>query len=274
MAYSYCLSANARQRVAALCFAVLLFWVMAVAEMLLPEAPGSTVYENSGTTVDASHADQGYIMVKHKKNSKKLKVRVSLGGETLTYDLNSDGEYEVFPLQLGSGKYKVQVYAQAGGNKYSALSSVSLQAEIADETLPYLYPNQYINYDQGTLAVSEAEMLCDGKTGPQEMADEVYNYLVTHIVYDYMRALTVTSDYLPDLNDVFTQSKGICFDFAAMMACMLRSQGVPAKLVIGYADSQYHAWNEVLIDGTWKRYDATAAVCNLSVKKYTAERWY
>lgn len=254
--------------------ALCIFVGSVLAELLLPEASGSTVYESSGTTVDASHADQGYIMVKHKQNSKKLKMRISLGEETLTYDLNSDGEYEVFPLQLGSGKYKVQVYAQASGNKYSALSSLSFQADIADETLPFLYPNQYVNYTSDTLAVAEAEKLCEGKNDAQEKADEVYRYLTTHVIYDYMRALTVTSDYLPDLDNIYNEKKGICFDFAAMMACMLRSQGVPTKLMIGYADSQYHAWNEVLIDGKWTRYDATAAVCALSVKKYTAERYY
>ena len=39
--------------------------------------------------------------------------------------------------------------------------------------------------------------------------------------------------------------KGICFDYAALMAAMLRSQGVPIKLVVGYTGKQCHAWVNV-----------------------------
>ena len=43
--------------------------------------------------------------------------------------------------------------------------------------------------------------------------------------------------------------KGICFDYSAVMAAMLRSQGIPCKLVIGYAGKIYHAWIDVYIQG-------------------------
>ena len=35
---------------------------------------------------------------------------------------------------------------------------------------------------------------------------------------------------------------------------MLRSQGIPCKIVTGYVspDGVYHAWNMVWIDGSWK----------------------
>ena len=34
---------------------------------------------------------------------------------------------------------------------------------------------------------------------------------------------------------------------------MLRSQGIPCKIITGYVspDNIYHAWNMVYIDGTW-----------------------
>ena len=39
--------------------------------------------------------------------------------------------------------------------------------------------------------------------------------------------------------------KGICFDYAALAASMLRSQGIPTKMIFGYVAPQglYHAWN-------------------------------
>jgi len=77
---------------------------------------------------------------------------------------------------------------------------------------------------------------------------------------------------LPVLDTVLADKKGICFDYASLMTAMLRSQGVPCKLVIGYAGSAYHAWISVwsetdgwvnaaiYFDGnTWQRMDPTFA---------------
>ena len=82
----------------------------------------------------------------------------------------------------------------------------------------------------------------------------------------------MTSGYLPKLDEVLAAQTGICFDYAALMTAMLRSQEVPCKLVVGYAGSVYHAWISVWteengwIDGaiffdgnTWMRMDPTFA---------------
>ena len=82
----------------------------------------------------------------------------------------------------------------------------------------------------------------------------------------------MTSGYLPVLDTVLKEKKGICFDYAALMTAMLRSQEIPCKLVVGYADEVYHAWISVWteesgwIDGTiffdghaWHRMDPTFA---------------
>ena len=68
---------------------------------------------------------------------------------------------------------------------------------------------------------------------------------------------------------------GICQDLTALAACMLRVQGIPAKLVIGYADRSYHAWNNVLIDGEYVMLDVTADLKGISGNVvYTVERCY
>lgn len=248
--------------------------VCAAAELLLPLPSGDVMYRKGGTDIDASHADCGYIMVRQKASSKKLKLRVSHDGTTLTYDLNSNGEYEVFPLQLGSGKYTVQVFSRISGNKYSTLSSQSFEAQVADETLPFRYPNQYVDYDADTLAIGCANDLCSGLDTDRQKLDAISSYVTSTLVYDYLGALTVESGYLPDLDAVMKKGQGICFDFASLTACMLRSQGIAAKLVIGYADSTYHAWNEALIDGEWVHIDNTAVVCGQRIFTYTVERVY
>jgi transglutaminase-like putative cysteine protease len=102
--------------------------------------------------------------------------------------------------------------------------------------------------------------------------EAIFNFVVSNLTYDYEKAASVQSGYLPDLDRVLLEKKGICFDYAALMTGMLRSTGVACKLVVGYADSQYHAWISVWtpeggwIDGViffdgekWQRMDPTFA---------------
>ena len=92
------------------------------------------------------------------------------------------------------------------------------------------------------------------------------------LTYDGEKAAAVTAGYLPDVDKVLEEGKGICFDYAALMTAMLRCQGVPTKLVIGYAGTVYHAWVSVWTDETgwidgviffdgqsWQRMDPTFA---------------
>ena len=82
------------------------------------------------------------------------------------------------------------------------------------------------------------------------------------------------SGYVPDIDDMLETKMGICFDFSALMGALLRSQGVPTQMVMGYADITYHAWNNIYIDGEWVRYDATSAVTHTNIKQYTEEAVY
>ena len=67
----------------------------------------------------------------------------------------------------------------------------------------------------------------------------------TGVGYDDAKAASVTSIYMPDVDDTLATRKGICFDYAALTAAMLRSQGIPTKIIFGYVapDDLYHAWN-------------------------------
>ena len=80
--------------------------------------------------------------------------------------------------------------------------------------------------------------------------------------------------YLPDVDAVLKKGMGICLDYAAVYASMLRSQGIAAQLVIGYADKSYHAWNLVWLDGAWTCVDLTAQSTAQKYMTYTTERFY
>ncbi len=245
-------------------------------QALYPQTGGKTL-KGSGLTVDASNIDQGYFMAKYtNKDKKKLKLRVYHGDDFLTYDLRSDGTFEVFPLSAGNGSYRVVLYKNKSGNSYSQATSIKLTVKLADENLPFLYPSQYVNYTADSTTVALSDELCKDLSSDREKFETVFEYLRRNVVYDHFLALTVknVSGYLPDIDKTVSSGKGICFDYAAALACMLRVQGIPTRLCIGYADKTYHAWNSVYLDGQWELADATFAATGATPKQYTLERFY
>ena len=257
-----------------LCILVSLSAVLPATAAVLPTvASGTTVYSNEKAKVDASNAKDGYVMVAYNGQSKnRLKVRVTgPGGIVYTYDLNKNGNYEVFPLSDGNGKYAVGVYENTSGNKYALAFSTPVTVK-TDSYAPFLRPNQYVNYTANSQAVKKAAELTAGKKTDLEKITAIYHYTITALTYDKQKAQTVQSGYLPDVDKVLAEKKGICFDYAALMTAMLRSQGIPTKLVVGYTGDVYHAWINTYIpeqgwiegiiffDGTtWKLMDPTFA---------------
>lgn len=246
----------------------------AVNLMLMPEASGKIVYGNDKVKIDASNTSQGYIMVKYiKKTDKRLKMIIKGPSETgYTYNLSAMADWETFPLSDGNGKYTIGVYQNVSGNSYSTVYSKSIEVKLVDEYAAFLLPNQYVNYTPESKTAAKAKELTAGKNTDLEKIKSVYSWVVTNISYDKQLAATVKSGYLPVLDNVLASKKGICFDYAALMTGMLRSQGIPCRLVVGYSGSAYHAWintytnehgwiNEVIyFDGTsWKLMDPTYA---------------
>ena len=87
----------------------------------------------------------------------------------------------------------------------------------------------------------------------------------------------MTSGYLPDVDETLSSGKGICFDYAALMAAMLRAHDIPTRLAIGNVDPEgiLHAWNQIYIDGKWVWMDATFGIKNSHKESdYTKEREY
>ena len=240
--------------------------------VLEAEAPGTLEERSDLAVIDWSNAADGYVMACYTaETQQRLKVQVK--GPTTTYTYNLQPEtWTVFPLSDGNGAYQVSIYENVYDSKYAAVLSAELEASLTDEFAPFLRPNQYVDYSESSAAVAKGAELTAGLTEPLEKVAAVYDYVVATLSYDYDRAATVQSGYLPVLDQVLEEKKGICFDYAALMTAMLRSQQIPCKLVVGFAGETYHAWISVWtqehgwVDGviffdgqTWKRMDPTFA---------------
>lgn len=241
-----------------------------------PSADGKVKRSDGGLVIDASHADEGYIMAKGPKTDKRLKFRVKMGDQTLDYDLNGKGEYEVIPLQLGSGNYNCTLYKNVSGKKYAQEGRVGIKANMADANTAFLYPNQYVNYDQNSMAVQQSDELCKGLESQKACYDAIFNYIKTGFVYDYVKMVTVKPGMMPDINGTCEKRMGICQDLAAVAACMLRVQGIPARLMIGTLENgTYHAWVVAVVDGKEILFDPTAELNAVAKnQEYTIERFY
>ncbi len=211
---------------------------------------GVDVHKNAKAIVDASNLSEGYIMITYLGSVSKIKVQITnttKGGATYTYDLNSSGRAETFPLTDGNGTYTINIFENISGTSYAQAYSCQLTMTLRDAFLPYLYSNQYVNYSSGSAVVAKGAEITAGKTTDLEKLQAVFTYVVSNFSYDYNLAATVQSGYLPNVDSVLAKQTGICFDYAAVMTAMLRSQNIPTKLVVGYAGTVYHAWISVYL---------------------------
>lgn len=266
----------------------------ATAQALTPEAPGTDVTGLEGkVSIDISNVNHGYITVTYTGDNDKPKLQIIFGDQTYTYDLAS-GAPEVFPLTNGDGTYEFKVLEhQAGTEKsYVSLFTDTADVKLENEFEPFLYPNQYVNFTSDSATVKKGQELAQGAKDDLEVVERVYDYVTKNTTYDYDEVDRVQSEsgYLPVVDEVLETKKGICFDYAALMTAMLRSQRIPTQLVIGYVsggdvgEQVYHAWISVYIDGegwidniiyfdgtNWVRMDPTLASTSGDAQKYVGD---
>ena len=199
---------------------------------------------NDKVKIDLSGCSQGYVAVSA-TSDKRMKFQVIHGEVTYTYDIRSDGTPSVFPLQTGDGEYYFRAMENVEGKKYAQALLLGKQVVMDDPFQPFLRPSDYSRYSEDSLCVREAASLTRNAKDQLEVVGAIYSYINNFIRYDKEKAASVKSGYLPDPDETIMSRKGICFDYAALAAAMLRSQGIPCKLVFGYVapNQLYHAWN-------------------------------
>lgn len=251
--------------------------------VLVPEASGVTVHTCDSAVVDISNISEGYIIADYVGTNAKVKLRITgPDGVTYTYDLH--GGNEVFPITAGNGSYTIGVFENIAETKYSTALSFTVDATVTNEFGPYLYPNQYVNFNAASLPIAKAVDLAYTANTDLEVVENVYNYIIDHFTYDYDKAKNVVSGYLPVVDDVYRSNTGICFDYAAVMATMLRSQNIPTRLEVGYMGEEYHAWISIYIEdigwingiiefdgSTWNLMDPTFASTSKSPTDFITE---
>ena len=263
-----------------LCLELALSKAVSAFTIPVPSAPGTNASRNDKAEIDYSNVRDGYVKIRFLDRSASA-VRVIITGPSDTrhqYHLNTDGRWEVFPLTDGNGRYTIGVFEQVSGNRFATANTVTVNVTLVDEFAPFLRPNQLVNFNSSSRVVARASELVRGSTSVIDSVSRIYNFVIENIAYDFELAANVQSGYVPDVDRVLARGKGICFDYASLMTAMLRSQGIPTQLVIGYAGTVFHAWisvyspehgwinNIIQFNGsTWSLMDPTfAATANSS----------
>lgn len=215
---------------------------------LIPSADQLITYGNEYVSVDASHAEEGYIMVSYLGTSSDVKMQLT-GPDYMTYTYDLKGsDYEAFPLSTGDGVYTLGIYENVDGTQYATIFSQEITVTLTNPTGAFLYPNQYVKFDSSSEVVSAGAELVANAHDDLEAIICVYNYITENITYDFEKAQTVQSGYVPDVDHIWKIKTGICLDYAAVMASILRSQQIPTRLEVGYAGDAYHAWISTYVE--------------------------
>lgn len=232
---------------------------------------------------DISQLERGIIHVTYRSTTqKRLKLRVQKGDEQYIYNLDNTGKQETFPLQMGNGSYKISILENTTASKYRLVSSKTITLEMEDPNEVYLNPIQNVYWDKEMEAIQYAKNHVKTVQKPNEKIKHLYEDVVENYTYDYYKLATLPTTYLPFIEQIFKDKTGICYDFSALYASVLRSQGIPVKLVKGYTPHAigYHAWNEVYNHETGKwmvvdtTYDIQVSKMNLSFKMVKSSKDY
>ena len=107
---------------------------------------------------------------------------------------------------------------------------------------------------------------------PQQLIQVAMNYFREQPFYYTLRPPPLSTDGIDDF--LFTTRAGFCAHYASSLAFLLRSAGIPTRLVTGYLGGEYHAaegyvsvhqfdahaWIEAWLPGGWQRLDPTLMV--------------
>lgn len=220
--------------------------------------------------LDLSRLEDGVVRVRYTgEGETRVKLQLTkTDGTDYNYDLNTGGDWEQFTLTEGDGEYTLRVLENVREDRYTPVFDCALTLALSDPAAPFRQSSQFVSFTADSAAAALAEELTGGMETEGEKISAVFDYVVENLTYDGERAATVEAGYLPDVDDVLARGKGICFDYAAVMAAMLRSQGVACKLAVGWAGKQYHAWVEVPGEtGEWGRMDPTFFSANRDDRK-------
>lgn len=256
--------------------------------------PRTKEYGNGLAAIQISGDDPGAMTVEWRgSGDPDVRVQVELDGDgntPYTYRLQ-DGPTRV-TFTEGGGTYRVSILQHVEGIRFRVACRTSIEVGDAGGGA-FTGPTAMVRYGPDSGFAKKADELCENCKDDTDDIAEIYAFVTGHMSYDGAKAKAIsdggwTGGSVPDLDAAYGSGKGVCYDVAGLLAAMLRSRGVPCKLVYGDMDGIYHAWCMVLPDrdgtaggmelkaGEWSLLDPTLGLSSNErlAKQYAAEGAY
>ncbi len=266
--------------------------------------------EQLKTYKSSSYFNRDYIEIMVIDNKKiKIKGRSDLGKTGLLFmiegnktlreyrNVKEDGTYEeIFNIEdyLTYGDYKLGIYFKDKNDTsyWSYYWKIPLKCENGEVFFPRspVYENNYIEYtknskvnpnkyldinitdkDERDEIKNLAYDIIGEESNDYEKLLKINNWVAENIYYNWDGYLS--GDYgRTDAYGTFKSRKSVCQGYAELTNELLKSIGIPSKLVIGHAlgvsssnkywddidhTSSNHAWNEAFVNGRWIILDTT-----------------
>jgi protein-glutamine gamma-glutamyltransferase len=183
------------------------------------------------------------------------------------------GNYRSMTEDFGGGVYDADV--QHPVTRYEAESDIAkpMADELRDagQNYPPQVEATYLHLPSVDPRVPQlAEKITRSAGNPYDKALALETYLKTHYAYTLQLPRTAVPD--PIANFLFERKQGHCEYFASALAVMLRTEGIPARVVTGFRSDEFndltgnyvvrakdaHAWVEAYFPGYgWQTFDPT-----------------
>ncbi len=185
------------------------------------------------------------------------------------------GDYRHISMDSGGAVYDLDVNRPVG--RYEAWSDIGERSADQLRAASRVYPRgillRYLQFPALDPRIPRLAQQITAKAGTNyDKAAAVETYLLTHYGYTLQLSRSTPSDPLAEF--LFTRKQGHCEYFASSMAIMLRTLGIPTRVVNGFRlnefndltsqyvvrDSDAHSWVEVYFpDYGWVSFDPTPA---------------
>ena len=181
------------------------------------------------------------------------------------------GELVTYPADVQAGSFKLEIQLRFGPGKYTIWAGDNptrfdgvIRFEIInkhEKDTRYISPSAYVDCNDQSV-VDLVYQIVTPQMGETEKLKAIHDWVTSSIAYDYQAFLEGNSQIVP-ASQTLKDKKGVCRDYAFLVAALARASGLQAKVVNGQTwesngwTPQSHAWNEVYADGQWVTVDAT-----------------
>ena len=219
--------------------------------------------------IDVSKASDGLVRYEYTGDLKAKEIFAMLelpGVDKVTPQMFVSPS--VLILSMGNGTYVCKVLEKLPNGKGMSVApggeaTDAVLSKAPDEKTVFLASTIDADFAASTVCIPNYKKLTEGMTDAQKI-EAIYEEVVNNYTYDYDKKDAVLKktlkNYLPVIDVIYNVKKGICYDYSAVLAGALRSQGIPVKLVKGVAadvGDAKHAWNEIWTGEKWVVVDTT-----------------